>query len=232
MIYSMSSLAGMGVIALDGEVGTVRDIYFDDASWRVRYLVVDAGRAERRVLLAPEAVERVDPEQRHIVFNLTAQQVAESPDYHTHEPVSRRLEAEVRNYFGWPVYWPQGAEETRAAISLMAEVEPTLRSGDAVVGYYVHARDGDMGHVDDFLLDDTSWDVRYLVIDTRNWWPGKKVVIAPEWVKEIDWVQTKVHIDLDRTQIKDAPEFDPHTPLSREYEEHLYQHYRRDPYWR
>jgi len=232
MLYQMSNLAGMDVIASDGNVGYIRDIYFDDASWRVRYFVVDAGRPERRVLLSPEAIARIDPEQRHAVFNLTSQQVQESPDYHAHEPISRRMEMDVRNYFGWPVYWPQGAEETRAAISLIGEVEPTLRSGDAVIGYYVHAQDGDIGHIDDFLIDDATWEVRYLIIDTRNWVPGKKVVIAPEWVMEIDWVQTKVHIDLDRTQIQNSPEFDPNVPMSREYEEKLYGHYHRDPYWR
>jgi hypothetical protein len=93
------------------------------------------------------------------------------------------------------------------------------------------ANDGEIGHVDDFLVDDENWTIRYVVVDTRNWWPGKKVLISPEWIRSVSWTDSRVYVDLSRDTIKNGPEYDPSTPLSREYENRLYKHYGRSQYW-
>jgi sporulation protein YlmC with PRC-barrel domain len=106
-----------------------------------------------------------------------------------------------------------------------------LRSTQEVASYHIAATDGEIGHVEDFILDVDSWTIRYLAIDTRNWLPGKKVIVSPQWIAAIDWAQGKVHIDLSREGVKQSPEYDSSTLISREYEEQLYQHYRQPGYW-
>jgi hypothetical protein len=106
-----------------------------------------------------------------------------------------------------------------------------LRSTQEVTNYYIEANDGDIGHVHDFLVDDENWTIRYVVVDTRNWWPGKKVLVSPEWIRSVSWTDSRVYVDLLRDTIKNGPEYDPSAPLSREYENRLYNHYGRSQYW-
>jgi len=101
-----------------------------------------------------------------------------------------------------------------------------------MIDYRIHALDGEIGHVEDFVFEDSSWAIRYLIIDTRNWWPGKKVLVSPEWIHNISWERSMVEVDLHRDTIKQAPEYDPYTPISREYETLLFDHYRREAYWK
>ncbi|MGQ9572218.1 MAG: PRC-barrel domain-containing protein [Dehalococcoidia bacterium] len=100
--------------------------------------------------------------------------------------------------------------------------DPHLRSVKEVTGYHIQATDGEIGHVEDFILDDEDWVIRYMVVDTRNWLPGKKVLVAPGWVENIDWSESKVAVGLSREEIKDSPEYDPSAPVNREYEVRLY----------
>jgi len=106
-----------------------------------------------------------------------------------------------------------------------------LRSTREVMGYYLEAMDGQIGHVEDFVIDTAPWHLRYLVVDTRNWWPGKKVLVAPTWVRQVQWDTQQVTVELSRDAIKNSPEFDPTAPLERAYEACLYEHYDRAPYW-
>jgi hypothetical protein len=106
-----------------------------------------------------------------------------------------------------------------------------LQSTQEVIGYYIQASDGDIGHVEDFIADDAAWTMRYIVIDTRNWWPGKKVLVAPQWVTAVNWGESQVQVDLRCEDIKNSPEFDPAAPVNREYEERLYDFYGRPKYW-
>jgi hypothetical protein len=109
--------------------------------------------------------------------------------------------------------------------------DPHLRSAGDVNGYYIAATDGDIGHVEDLLVDDDSWAVRYLIIDTKNWWPGRKVLISPRWVQSISWHDQQVHLDMTRAQIKESPEYTPQMFVDRDYETKLHGHYDRPPYW-
>jgi hypothetical protein len=111
------------------------------------------------------------------------------------------------------------------------EGDPHLRSSRAVTGYHVVASDGEVGHVDDFLIDDETWAIRYIVIDTHNWLPGKHVLLGPEWIEHIDWSARTVRVGVPRDRIKRAPEFDGSAPVGRDYEEALHAHYGRKPYW-
>jgi hypothetical protein len=106
-----------------------------------------------------------------------------------------------------------------------------LRSTEAVTGYTIDAPDGDIGHVDGFLVDDEAWAIRYIEVATRNWWPGKKVLVSPAWIEQVSWMESKVSVGLSREAIKDAPEYLESMPITREYENQLYVHYGRPPYW-
>jgi PRC-barrel domain len=236
------------VRATDGEIGDVDEFYFDDETWTLRYVVVETGSwlSKRRVLVAPEAFGLPDWPLRELPVELTREQVKDSPPIDTEKPVSRQHELDYRAYFGWPTYStsglgfaPLGAPMTE---QLMEQVEakrdraveagdPHLRSSRAVTGYHIEARDGEIGHVEDFLVDDETWAIRYIMIDTRDWLPGKHVLLGPEWVQTIDWASSKVRVDVPRDQIKSAPEFDASAPVGRDYEEALHAHYGRKPYW-
>ncbi|MCB0153494.1 MAG: PRC-barrel domain-containing protein [Anaerolineae bacterium] len=192
---------------------------------------------------------------------LTKQQIEASPPLDADQPVSRQEEIELVDFYQWPTYWndvtifdartagmdPESylaskkqAAQTKAGpdtavIEKAATAEysgdPHLRSVDEVSGYYIQATDSDIGHVEDFIIDTTTWTIRYMVIDTKNWWPGKKVLVSPLWVDQIDWGNSKVHVGMNRQMIKNSPEFDPSTPINRAYEERLFDYYGRPRYW-
>ncbi len=109
--------------------------------------------------------------------------------------------------------------------------DPHLRSCNEVKGYHIHARDGEIGHVQGFLVDDSMWAIRYLIVDTSNWWMGHQILLSPEWIRDVSWAQSTVNIDLDRQAIKDAPAYDPNAPLIRSAEGSIYSHYGRRAYW-
>ncbi len=252
MLIKMSEFDGYGIQATDGAIGSVHDVYFDADTWTVRYFVVDTGTwlTGRRVLISPRAVRGADPEPRRLDVALTREQVEHSPHVDTARPVSRQHEIAFAEYYAYPYYWggpfrwgfepypgalaaPRGRsaveEEIRARERESAD--PDLHSGREVIGYYLEATDGDLGHVEDFLVDDLSWAIRYMVVDTRNWLPGRTVLVSPEWIREVDWADSKVRVDLTRASVERAPEHDPDRPLERDAERRLHEHYGRRAYW-
>ncbi len=210
MLRSIADLTGLGIHATDGNIGSLTDVYFDDIHWRVRYFVVDTGHwlPGRLVLISPASVANVEIRERHLNVSLTKGQVEKSPGIEAHETVSRHHELRMSKYYGWPVYWPTegalapDAEETKRG-------DANLRSAAEVQGYHVQAKDGDLGHVADFLVDETTWDVRYLVVDTGKWLPGKKVLVDPRATDQVDWAKSSVHVHLTREQIQSSPTYDP-----------------------
>lgn len=251
MLYRMEKLIGMTIGASDGEIGKIKDIYFDDARWAARYLVVDTGGwlEQRNVLFSPFSIERIDWDLRIVHVRLTRQQVRSSPSYDTDKPVSRQHEMEFLAYYGYPGYWggpllwgaiPYPVMPVHAlppvneALPEDAEAAPLdshLRSAVEVTGYNLRATDDTIGHLQDFMIDDQSWAIRYIVVDTRNWWPGKHVVIPPQWIRQLDWSENVVNVDVSRDTVRQAPEFDPALEFSRDYETSLHRHYRRPGYW-
>lgn len=251
MLYRMSDLRGLHIQARDGELGKVEDLFYEDTSWTVRYFVVDTGGwlTGRLVLVSPIALESVDMEQKRLNVSLTRDQVERSPDIATDEPVSRQQERRYFEHYGWPYYWSGGglwgsgifpsmlaSQAAAAAVETQppdasGEADPHLRSAREASGYQIHAQDGEIGHVADFLVDPDSWSVRYVEVDTGGWLPGKKVLLAREWIERVSWEEFTVYVNVPRQAIEDAPEYDPHKPLDREAEQALYQHYGKQGYW-
>jgi uncharacterized protein YrrD len=255
MLNSVSHLAGSTVTATDGEIGHVKEAYFDDVAWAIRYLVVDTGTwlSGREVLISPYAVKQPLGSARNADVFLTREQVRNSPVTDTHQPVSRRHERETLGYYAYPEYWGGGdlwamsplpllppplpvVVESQAELARKEDDVPAedvhLRSSAHVTGYDIQASDASIGHVKDFIFDDESWAVRYLVVDTRNWWPGgKKVLLATRWIDHIDWAEKTVYTTLTREQVRSSPEYDEAAGIDRDYETRLHDAYGREGYW-
>jgi hypothetical protein len=247
----MTDLKGFTIGATDGDIGQVEAFYFDDASFTVRHLVVDTGGwlGGRKVLISPRALRDIDWDGRRINAALTTAQVEKSPNIDTDQPVSRQHEIEYYRYYGYPSYWSGpylwGGYPFPVTSSDQATLENErrwewgtedsgdrhLRSSAAVIGYYIAATDGELGHVEDFLVDDATWSIRYMVVDTSNWWFGKKVLVSSEWITRVVWNESLLHVDMTREQIKNSPEYDPSGHVQRDYEMKLHDHYGRPGYW-
>ncbi|MGH7350001.1 MAG: PRC-barrel domain-containing protein [Candidatus Rokuibacteriota bacterium] len=254
MIRAGSGFKGLSIEASDGDIGSVKDLYFDDLMWTVRYLVVDTGAwlPGRQVVISPMSVAATVTDK--VIVDLTREQVKNSPPVEADKPVNRQQEEALSRYYNYRYYWegpyrwgllaypgmpPVPApvatdpvvEEMAARERESIEGDPALRSTQDVTGYYIAALDGDIGHADDFLIDDQAWAIRYMVVDTRNWWPGKKVVLSPEWIKTVSWTDSRVYVDLRQDEIKAAPEYEPGRPFDREFEHQLFEHHGRRKYW-
>lgn len=249
MLRSIKALTGCTIAARDGDIGTVETFYFDDQQWTVRHLVVDTGGwlGGRHVLISPIAIGDTDWLNLRLAVNLTKDQIEHSPKVTTDKPVSRQYELDYYNYYGWSGYWmgpslwggsmsPLAlANGPRTAATVVAEREPAdqhLRSTDEVMGYHIQATDDAIGHVTDFIVDDETWQLRYMVVDTSNWWFGKDVLVAPGWIDRVSWSDRKVYVTLTKDTVKDSPAWDPTVPVDRAYEERLYDYYGRPAYWR
>jgi hypothetical protein len=249
MLRNAKNLKGYRLGALDGEIGKVRDFYFDDQTWTVRYLVADTGTwlPARQVLISPYALKKANETDEILNVDLSKKEIEASPPISADMPVNRQYEVEYYKYYGWPAYWygpalwgpgpyplyyGHGGGPAEPRVEKTHEGDPHLRSAQEVTGYYIQAKDGEIGHVEDFILDDENWAIRYMEIDTRNWWPGKKVLIAPQWIESVSWDQSKVFVSLLRETIKGAPEYDSEAGISRDYETRLFDFYDREAYWK
>jgi len=248
MLNSITHLNGATITSTDGDIGHVKEAYFDDHAWAIRYLVVDSGTwlSERNVLISPYSILQPVDSGNRIAVALTREQVKHSPDIDTHQPVSRRREREYASYFAYPEYWGGDGLWAMGALPLLSGAIPAslghdddvlaqdvhLRSSEKVTGYDIQASDGSIGHVKDFVFDDESFAIRYLLVDTHNWWPGgNKVLVATHWIERIDWDEKKVYVNLTREQIKNSPAYEEAQPLDRAYEKRLHAAYDRQGYW-
>ena len=201
----------------DTDIGNVEDGYFDDQRWTVRYLVVNAGGwlVDNSILVSPMAVRLVEWEKSKIHVTLSREHVQNAPKMQQ----------------GTPVMAAPGAEPLPAGVE--GEPDSThLRSAKEISGYHIQALDGEIGHVEDFLFDGSTWKIRYLVIDTSNWIGGRTVLVSPDWVRRVDWDSREIHVDMSRGAVKSSPEYNSTMEMSREYEERLHGHYRRPAYWK
>lgn len=264
MLRQIKDLQNLAIVATDGAIGDVKDIYFDDEAWAIRYLVVDVGSwlSSREVLISPIAVGKPDWAAKLLPVSLTREQVKNSPDIDTDKPVSRQHEMAYMGYYGYPYYWGgaglwgagaypgmlmtgySGSGAARPVVrreveEAYAQTEAArhqdddlhLRSSEAVKGYHIHASDGDIGHVQGLLVDDETWAIRYMIVDTSNWWLGHQVLIAPQWIQDVSWSDAKVSVNLTRQAVKDAPAYDAAAQLDRKQESGIYEHYGRPGYW-
>jgi len=245
MLSKAKTLKGYKLDSLDGEIGKVKEFYFDDRHWTIRYLVADTGNwlTGRQVLISPYALGAVVREEQHITIDLTKKQIENSPSLNSDKPVSRQFEEAYYGYYGLPVYWGgpymwgaypyvvRDREKWKEFTQGEEAWDPHLRSTYDVSGHHIQALDGELGHVQDFIIDDETWAIRYLIIDTHNWWPGKKVLVSPQWIERVSWGESKVFVNLSRETIKQSPEYTEESLLTRDYEIGLHRHYNRQGYW-
>lgn len=246
MWRSVVSLVGYRTEATDGPLGKVRDFYFDDHSWTIRYLVLDTGvwLPGRQVLVSPETFESPDWERRRFPLHLTKRQIENSPAVDIDKPVSRQQEERLTSYFGWTPYWttlPTAGAGVDATVRNPAipelerrrletgdrEQDPHLRSVGEVAGHRLHALDGYLGKIEDFIVNDADWTIRFIVADTRAWLPGKSVLLAPSWIKAVRWQEKTVEVELTQDQVRRSPVYDPSEPVNEDIERHLYDFYGR-----
>jgi hypothetical protein len=216
------------------DLGRVVDCYFDDDKWTIRYIVVRTGSwlMGRSVLLSPMSIERVDQDKRRFESRLSEVQIRDAPGVDHARPVSRRWEIAYNAYFSYPHYWTGpgawGAADTPKDVQPLATAPPDdaaagvdamhLRSVRDVVGHHIHARDGEIGHVDDFLVDASSWTIRFVMIDTSNWIGGRTVLVVPEWCTRIDWERQIIEVDRTREAIKNSLHYESGAEMDPEFE--------------
>jgi hypothetical protein len=248
MLIGGLALKGYALKATDGRIGDVSDFLFDDATWKIRWLVIDTGfwLPGRKVLVHPSAITGADHPIRELAVDLTKVQVKASPDIEQDAPVSRAMESSLYDHYGWDPIWGGGFYGVGAMATPLSarpyfggtamlgadhaggrldDADPHLRSIASVTGYHIHATDGPIGHLENILVEVGDWTVRYLVVDTRNWWAGQQVLIAPPAVQEIVWPDRRIRLNLSRDKIRTSPPWDPAMVIDPAYDARLQSHY-------
>lgn len=240
MLKNLKQIKGRALRASDGTLGEVKDFYFDDVHWHIRYLVVETGAwlNSRRVLISTDAIGRMQPDPDVFSVDLTMEQVRKSPELDANNRVADQQETSLRTYYGWPSYWDAFANVAAPIINTLgpgtfptntpvvpAGRDPHLRSANEMIGWDIEATDGTIGHVDDFLVNEKGWTMRYLVIDTTTWLPGGEVIVAPSWIRTVSWEKRSVALGLTRESVKASPPYESSASWNREYMERLHDYY-------
>ena len=223
MLQNIKGLYGNKLAASDGDIGHVKDFYFDDENWVVRYLVADTGSwlTGRLVLLTPHAFGKLDQGEKTLHVKLHKKKIQDSPSIESHKPVSRQYETDYYSYYGWPTYWdgsamwgiggypvvlPLSKKEMEIQKKYHHRDDKHLRSMHEVIGYNIQSVDGEIGHVSSFLVDDKSWAIHELVIETGHWYSGKEILIPTSKVKRISYEESKVFASLTKADIQQTAE--------------------------
>jgi hypothetical protein len=243
MRRSLNEISGYHLQAMDDEIGRCKDFLFDDRGWVVRYMVADTHAwlpGGRKVLISPISLGEPSWEHKSLPVKLMREAIEKAPSLDKRKPVSREYENAFFTYYGYGLYWtgvntwgpypnPAPLVDSKASdpsVNKPDMHEGHLRSANEVKGYDIEATDGAIGHVADFILSDDNWAIVYLVVDTSNWLPGgRKVLIAPDWLKSVSWAKRGVNITLSVQQVKDSPQFDPDVFVDQKYEEKLHRYY-------
>ncbi|TDD96883.1 PRC-barrel domain-containing protein [Flavobacterium cellulosilyticum] len=240
MKRKIKSLIGFTIHATDGEIGKVKEFYFDDRTWTIRYIIVETGSwlIGRKILLSPQALLTPDWEKQTFPVNLTMAQIKDSPKIDTDKPISRQHEMDLYGYYPWGNYYWGGSMGNVGmgmsypiGLKYIQKKEPDvphdshLRSTEAISGYNIQATDGGIGDVEDLIINDQTWAIDYLEVDTGNCFPGKKVLIAPKWISEINWETSSVIVNASEDQVKNSPKYIDNQALSDSYETDLQNYY-------
>jgi len=222
MLQNINQLHGAKLGARDGDIGHVKDFYFDDKTWAIRYLVIDTGSwlSGREVLLSPHAFKAHpfaggEGGVKSVQVDLTRKQIEDSPSIDSHRPVSRQYEIEYYRYYGWAGYWQESAMWGLGIPAAVLPVDPNarphhghnqrddvhLRSTKAVTGYHIEAKDGRIGTVSGFMVDGKSWTIRELVVETGHWYAGKTIFLLTESVDRISYPDSTVLVKLAKEDI-------------------------------
>jgi uncharacterized protein YrrD len=240
MKRNIKNLIGYTIGTTDGEIGKVKEFYFDDRSWTIRYLIVETGSwlSGRKVLISPEAVLEPYWEEKIFPVNLTKEQIKNSPDIDTDKPVSRQQEIKLYQHYPWTSYRVASIGMTGIMMPPDEVIkgqdeeqqnnhDPNLLSTERVKGYNIKAIDGEIGDIVDFVIDDRTWKIHFMIVDTGNWFPGKKVIISPSWIKAIKWDTSSVIVNASIEDIKNSPEYEPGEQITDSYEANLQNYYGR-----
>lgn len=223
MLQNIKELYGNKLAASDGDIGHVKDFYFDDKTWVIRYLVADTGSwmTGRLVLLSPHAFGKLDQKEKTLHVSLSRRQIENSPSIESHQPVSRQYEVDYYRYYGWPAYWSGDAmwglggypvmlapapEEMAASPRHHHRADKHLQSTHAVNGYHIHTVDGPIGHVTGFMVDDRSWAIRELVVEAGHWYSGKEILVTPGDIERISYEESTVYVNLSKATIQRTAE--------------------------
>lgn len=249
MLIKASATKGFHILASDGSIGTVSDLMFDDATWKVRWLVVETGSwlMNRQVLLPASALGLADTTARSLTVHLTQAQVRGSPDVDTQRPVSRQQEGAIYDYYGFNPYWgtadyvgtysywggmdfsppvPSTSQRRDAIIQMQRSSDDAhLRSIEVLHGYHIHATDGEIGHLADVLINDSDWSLSYLVVNTSNWWRGKEVLISPRSTQSIRWTERMIYLGVTRDKVRASPDYNADQPMPASFDAEMAQHY-------
>ena len=228
MRKNIDSMLGFSIMAIDGELGKVRDFYFDDENWTIRYMVVQTGSwlLGRKVLISFTSVKKVDFELSMFMVDLSCEQVRNSPDIDTEKPVCRQHEMELHEHYMLSPYWINSSEsvlgmssypftdgevfedeEDREEKPAASGEDQHLRSAKQVMGYLIHAVDGEIGHVKDFIVEINNWLITFFLVDTRNLLSGRKILLSTEKIERIEWADSEVYVSISRGDIINSPEF-------------------------
>lgn len=224
MLQNTKELYGYKLAATDGDIGHVKDFYFDDNTWVIRYLIADTGSwiSGRLVLLSPHAFGSIDADQKTLHVKLRKKQIEDSPSPEMHQPVSRQYEIEYYRYYGWPAYWEGGAiwglggfpvvlppsREEIAATNrrIHHRDDKHLQSAKSVTGYAIHATDGEIGSVAGFMVDPKSWAICQVVVETGHWFSGKEILLSPAHIRRISYEDSTVFINVDKSAVEHTAE--------------------------
>lgn len=248
MKNNLKSLVGFNLKETNGDIGKVEDFYFDDLTWKVRYLVIKTGNwfTGKKVLISPKSLHEADMEKEEFRVTLTKEQIKSSPDIDTEKPVSRHQEEQLYGHYGWGPYWgadpnEHGAgmfgampsdlyyndvdESKRKVLIQDDDQDYHLRSTDSVTGYKIHATDGEIGEVSDYIIDETSWIIKFLVIETGSWLDSREILLPAQWIKKVDWKDSFIVVDVTKAKVKNSPEFNINMVTDESYERSLYDYY-------
>ena len=227
MLRSITRLYGKMLHASDADIGHVKDFYFNDQQWAVQYVIADTASwlPGRLVLISPHAFGDLHQDGDCLLVNLTRQQIENSPPIESHKPVSRQYEEEYNRYYGLPSYWVGGgkwdvgafpssypilSEEARSGSNPVNDDDSYLRSTLAVTGYHIQTNNGVIGHVTDFILDDKSWAICHLVVETGHWFSRRNIVISLQHIDRISYEESTVFVNVTKEAILEAPQY--HVP--------------------
>jgi len=245
MLYSAKETDQYTICSKDGTIGKIKELLFDDRKWNVRYMVADTGNwlPGRKVLVSPEFMLELSHEKQCIDVDLVKKQIKDSPPLTSDVPVDRQRDKEFWSFFSLPesplTKIPADSVDQekldRRDFEDRREEEHSwdrhLRSTLAATGITIEALDGEVGKIEDFIIDDQNWDIRYLVVKTSGWWPGHRILVAPPWISKLSWGSSKIFIDINREPFKTLEEFESIETLTRDYEIRLHQSCNRIGYW-
>ena len=241
MLRQIRELGTYRLHATDGDIGHLEQFYFDDRDWGIKYFVLDIGTwlHGKKVLMSPSAIIGVDAPTKTINAAFSKQQVQESDDVRTHKPEGLKHQPGYHLYFGWPYYHglhhsdrgpvagrvhaPEAGKTS--ARSFRQAYDEHLRSSKVVSRYHVMAVDGEIGQIEDGIVDDETWTIQYLVSTLRKWRSSKKVLLPTEWILWVNAAESNVYVSLTRNKIASAPAFAPEKPLTHDFEIALHNHY-------